>query len=204
MNIQYLEPEKLNPWDRNPRQNGHAVDAVAKSIRQFGFNVPIICDQNLQVVAGHVRLKAAKILNMERVPVIQLQLTETQRDAFAIADNKTAEIANWDHAALTDILKELELMEVELPSLGFSDAELQALLTPVEDFDFSQFDEHLLMTVERGYVFLPVKIPVHAKEGMKQAIKKYAKIHGTSDSNEAMLTGKVLASLLGILPWTKP
>ena len=204
MEIQQLEPEKLTPWDRNPSKNDHAVDAVAESIRQFGFNVPILCDQHLQVVAGHVRLKAAKMLKMERVPVIQLNLTEAQRQAFAVADNKTGEIADWDCSVLTDILKDLESMEVDLPSLGFSDAELQALLEPEEDFDFSQYEEHLILTVERDHAFLPVKIPIRVKEEMSRAIKEYAAKHKISAKSEAMLAGKVFASLLGMPPWTKP
>lgn len=204
MEIQQLEPEKLTPWDRNPRKNDHAVDAVAESIRQFGFNVPIVCDQDLRVVAGHVRLKAAKKLGLEQVPVIQLQLTDVQRDAFAIADNKTSEIADWDSDAIADILKDLESMEVDLPSLGFSNAELQALLEPEEDFDFSQYEEHLILTVERDHAFLPVKIPIRVKEEMSRAIKEYAAKHKISAKSDAMLAGKVFASLLGMPPWTKP
>ena len=204
MEIQQLEPEKLTPWDKNPRKNDHAVDAVAESIRQFGFNVPILCDQHLQVVAGHVRLKAAKMLKMERVPVIQLNLTEAQRQAFAVADNKTAEIADWDNSVLADILKDLESMDIDLPSLGFSDAELQALLEPEEDFDFSQYEEHLILTVERDHAFLPVKIPIRVKEEMSRAIKEYAAKHKISAKSEAMLAGKVFASLLGMPPSTKP
>ena len=204
MEIQELEPEKLTPWDKNPRKNDHAVDAVAESIRQFGFNVPILCDQHLQVVAGHVRLKAAKMLKMERVPVIQLNLTEAQRQAFAVADNKTAEIADWDNSVLADILKDLESMNIDLRSLGFSDAELQALLEPEEDFDFSQYEEHLILTVERDHAFLPVKIPIRVKEEMSRAIKEYAAKHKISAKSEAMLAGKVFASLLGMPPWTKP
>ena len=95
-------------------------------------------------------------------------------------------------------------MEIDLPWLGFSDGELQALLEREEDFDFGQYEEHLLLTAERDHAFLPVKIPIHAKEEMKQAIKEYAKTHGISDNNEAMLAGKVVASLLGVPPWTKP
>lgn len=204
MEIQQLEPEQLTPWDKNPRKNDRAVDAVAESIRQFGFNVPIVCDQDLRVVAGHVRLKAAKKLGLERVPVIQLQLTDAQRDAFAIADNKTGEIADWDSDALADILKDLESVEIDLPSLGFSDTELQALLEPEEEFDFSQYEEHLFLTVERDHAFFQVKIPIRVKEEMKRAVSKYATKHSISEKNEAMLAGKVFASLLGMPSWTKP
>lgn len=203
LEVQQLEPKQLTPWDRNPRKNDHAVDAVAESIKQFGFNVPIICDQNLRVVAGHVRLKAAKKLRMERVPVIQLHLTDAQRDAFALADNKTAEIADWDYDLLADIITDLDTAELDLPSLGFSDAELQAILEPEEDFDFGQFEEHLLLTVERDHAFFPVKIPIHAKEDMKNAVKEFAKAHGIRDKSEAMLAGRVLASLLGVPAWTE-
>ena len=202
MEIQQLEPKDLTPWDRNPRRNDHAVDAVAESIRQFGFNVPIVCDQDLRVIAGHVRLKAAKKLGLKRVPVIQVQLTDAQRDAFALADNKTAEIADWDCDVLADILKDLEAAETDLPSLGFSDAELQALLEPEEDSDFGQFEEHLMLTVERNHAFLPVKVPINAKEEMRRAVKEYAKTHGIRDNSEAMLAGRVVASLLGVPAWT--
>jgi len=95
-------------------------------------------------------------------------------------------------------------MEVDLPSLGFSDAELQALLEPEEDFDFSKYEEHLILTVERDHAFLPVKIPVRVKEEMNRAIKEYAVKHKISAKREAMLAGKVFASLLGMPPWTKP
>ncbi len=204
MEIQQIELGKLTPWDRNPRKNEHAVDAVAESIRQFGFNVPIICDQDLQVVAGHVRLKAAKKLGLKQVPVIQLRLTDAERDAFAIADNKTGEIADWDTDALADILKDLRSLTTDLPSLGFNDAELQALLEPEEKFDFSQYEEHLVLAVERDHVFFPVKIPIRVKEEMKRAVKDYAAKHSVSDRNEAMLAGKVLALALGMPSWTRP
>jgi len=95
-------------------------------------------------------------------------------------------------------------MEVDLLSLGFSEGELQALLEPEEDFDFSQYEEHLILTVERDHAFLPVKIPIRVKEEMKRAIKEYATKHRISEKNEAMLAGKVVASLLGMPPWTKP
>jgi site-specific DNA-methyltransferase (adenine-specific) len=69
LNLRYLSVSRLKPWAGNPRDNAEAVDAVAGSIRAFGFNAPILCDQKLNVVAGHTRLAAAKKLKMRRVPV---------------------------------------------------------------------------------------------------------------------------------------
>ena len=75
MEVQWVQIGTLTPWDRNPRVNERAVDAVASSIKQFGFNVPILCDQNMTIIAGHVRWKAALRLGMGEVPVIQHSLT---------------------------------------------------------------------------------------------------------------------------------
>ena len=94
LKIQQMEPSALKPWEDNPRINDEAVDAVVKSIKSFGFNVPILCDQQFTIIAGHTRWKAAKKIGMKSVPVISLELSEAQRDAFAIADNKTGEIAD--------------------------------------------------------------------------------------------------------------
>ena len=105
MEIRPVLIDELKPWDGNPRINDGAVDAVATSIETFGFNVPILYDQHMMIVAGHVRWKAAKKLGLTTVPGIQLSLTRVQREAFAVADNKTAEIADWDYDALGEVLK---------------------------------------------------------------------------------------------------
>lgn len=123
-----IEVQRLKPWDGNPRKNDHAVEAVARSIETFGFNVPILCDQQCMIIAGHTRWKAAKKLGMAAVPVIRLTMTESQRKAFAVADNKTAEIADWDIPVLRDVLKDLQAEDVPLSDLGFSDEELRRFL----------------------------------------------------------------------------
>lgn len=94
LEVRQLTVLELKPWDGNPRVNDHAVEAVAKSIQAFGFNVPILCDEGRTIIAGHTRWKAAVKLGMATVPVIVLPMTESQRKAFAVADNKTAEIAD--------------------------------------------------------------------------------------------------------------
>lgn len=132
LQVQEIQVACLHPWEDNPRLNDHAVDAVAESIRLFGFNVPILCDQNLTIVAGHTRWKAAMKLALSTVPVIVVEMTDTQRRAFAVADNKTAEIADWDFPKLRDILEELRSEDIDIRSLGFSDEELRRLVLKQE------------------------------------------------------------------------
>ena len=79
LQVKEIETSTLKPWDDNPRVNDGAVDAVARRIEAFGFNVPILCDQNSTIVAGHTRWKAATKLGMKTVPVIAIKLTDTQR-----------------------------------------------------------------------------------------------------------------------------
>ena len=131
LQIQEIELKKLCPWQDNPRVNEHAVVAVAESIRSFGVNVPILCDQNLAIIAGHTRWKAAKKLGMNIVPVIVVEMTDLQRKAFAITDNKTAEIADWNLPKLKKVLEELRSEEVDIKSLGFSDEEIRSFLDGV-------------------------------------------------------------------------
>jgi ParB/RepB/Spo0J family partition protein len=87
--LQVIEVEitKLKPWEDNPRLNSQAVDAVAESIRSFDFNVPILCDQNMTIIAGHTRWKAAQKLGLEKAPTIMIEMTDAKRRAFAVADN---------------------------------------------------------------------------------------------------------------------
>lgn len=110
MQIIYKTIDELKPYKNNPRQNDNAVDAVAASIRQFGFKVPIVIDAGNEIVAGHTRLKAAKKLGLTEVPcIIADDLTPDQIKAFRLADNKTAELAEWDFELL-----ELELNDIDL------------------------------------------------------------------------------------------
>ena len=106
--------DELIPYINNPRQNDDAVDAVASSIKNFGFKVPIVIDNDNEIVTGHTRLKAAKKLGLEEVPCIVAEdLTPEQIKAFRLADNKVAEFAEWD----------FELLESELADLGDFDME---------------------------------------------------------------------------------
>jgi len=192
-----MEVSRLRPWEDNPRLNDGAVDAVARSIESFGFNVPILCDQSGVIIAGHTRWKAAQKMGLNTIPVIVLEITETQRRAFAIADNKTTEIADWDFPKLQEILKELGKEEVDLPSLGYSRAELEALLIPQEDFDWAAFDLKTDRATEARIVLFPVKISFEMKQALGEAVAQYAKEHGLRGKNVPIVAGKVFAHLLG-------
>ena len=96
MRIEMRDPASLTPYENNPRDNDCAVEAVARSIEEFGFKNPIIVDRHGVIIAGHTRLKASLSLGLEEVPVIVADdLTDEQCKALRLADNKTGELATW-------------------------------------------------------------------------------------------------------------
>lgn len=118
MNIKELSISQLHEYDNNPRNNDGAVDAVAASIREFGFKVPVIVDGDNVIVAGHTRVKAALKLGMSAVPcIIADDLTPEQIKAFCLADNKTGELAGWDFAKLEEELAALD--GFDMSAFGF-------------------------------------------------------------------------------------
>ena len=120
MKIRETDIKDIVPYENNPRFNESAVDAVANSIRDFGFKVPIIVDKNNIIIAGHTRLLAAKKLGLERVPVLMADdLTDEQVKAFRLADNKVGEIATWDDAKLQEELQELTELGYNMEQFGF-------------------------------------------------------------------------------------
>jgi DNA modification methylase len=137
--IELWAPEKLVPFDRNPRTHSASqVAQIAASIQEFGFNNPILVDTKAGIIAGHGRLLAAQKLGLKDVPVIILDhLTESQKRAYIIADNQLAMQAGWDDALLAEQLAALQGEDFNLDLLGFDDDELDRLLRnePVPDED---------------------------------------------------------------------
>ena len=131
MTIETWPIDRPQPYDKNPRLNDDAVEVVAKSIREFGFRQPIVVDEDGVVIIGHTRLKAAKSLGLSEVPVhVARGLSPEQVKAQRIADNKTAEIAEWNLELLPIELAELQGMDFDLGLLGFDQDELAKLLDP--------------------------------------------------------------------------
>ena len=109
---------EIKPYEKNPRKNDDAVDAVASSISQFGFKNPIVIDGNNVIICGHTRYKAAKKLGLEKVPcVVADDLTDEQIKAYRLADNKVSELAEWD----IDLLgEELDgIFDIDMSDFGF-------------------------------------------------------------------------------------
>jgi len=118
--------------------------------------------------------------------------------AFAVADNKTAELADWDYLKLQKILVELKHKKFNLPSLGYSQAELQALLTKQKGFDWKAFEERFKNSFMLNYALVPVKVPVQKKDDFNRAIKLLAGKYGIKQSDFAKTAGEVLGILLGL------
>lgn len=135
----------LRPYARNPRKNDQAVDAVANSIREFGFKVPIVIDKNGEIIAGHTRYKAAKKMNLEEIPcIIADDLTEEQIKAFRLADNKVGELADWDFDLLSDELN--EITDIDMNEFGFLENMNQTEEANRKDIsDALRFDDYKLI-----------------------------------------------------------
>jgi len=198
LKVQYVRTSALKTWKRNPRDNERAVKAVAESIRRFGFNVPILCDRKMQVISGHARLKAAKRLGMRTVPVIVLGMAQKERWSFSVVENKTAELAEWDMPRLASVVRELKCADTNLSCLGFSKAELDALLHPEEPFNWEQAEADEQQRAKQINTLIPVKVRANRKHAVKNAIFKYAERRCVREKDFAITAGRVLMDLLGV------
>lgn len=138
LHLEHWPLDRFIEYARNPRRNDHAVAAVAAAIHEFGFRVPILARSDGLVVDGHLRLKAARQLGLETVPVaLADDLSETQVKAFRLSVNKVAELADWDEGLLRLELQDLAALDFDLALVGFDGEELARLL----DGEDSQEDQ---------------------------------------------------------------
>ena len=131
--MQYMKLEDVIPYVNNPRNNEDAVEKVASSIREFGFQQPIMVDKENTIICGHTRYHAAKRLKLDTVPVVVSEnLTPAQVKAYRLADNKTAEFSSWDFTLLNSELDQLLEMEIDMSIFEFYPAD--------DDYIDSMFD----------------------------------------------------------------
>ena len=151
----HLSPRSIAPYKQNPRDISKAIESVAQSIDDFGFNQPIVVDKNKVIIVGHTRHAAALLLGLKKVPVmIADHLTQAEVRAYRIADNRTNENSYWIEAELAEELLRLPIKQRK--STAFTDDELEELLGAVSDAvpvtAKIQFSEELLES--RNYVVL--------------------------------------------------
>jgi ParB-like chromosome segregation protein Spo0J len=129
MKIELRPLSEIRPYENNPRTNDDAVEAVAASIREFGFRQPIVVDTEGVIVCGHTRWKAAQTLGLAKVPIhVAKDLSAEQIRAYRIADNQTATLAEWNMDLLPIELAGLQEADCDLGLLGFDSEELARLL----------------------------------------------------------------------------
>ena len=136
MKIETTPIDKLVPYVNNARTHSpEQVDQIAASIKEFGFNNPVLIDKKNGIIAGHGRVMAARKLELKEVPTVRLEhLSETQKKAFIIADNKIAMNAEWDEELLALELKDLDDVMFDLNLTGFDAAQINEMFN-VNDYD---------------------------------------------------------------------
>ena len=149
MKVQQMSIQEIVPYENNARFNDEAVGYVKNSIKEFGFQQPIVVDKDNVIIAGHTRYKAAREIGMKTVPAIVADdLTEEQVKAYRLADNKTGEIAEWDFDKLLVELKDLELnSELDMADFGFLEQdEPQSMADKIKEnpIDSNLFDTFLI------------------------------------------------------------
>lgn len=118
MKVQSMNVTDIKPYPKNPRDNDAGVDAVANSIKEFGWQQPIVVDKDNVIIVGHTRYKAAKKLGMDKVPVVVADgLSPEQVKAYRLADNKTGELTDWDMGLLDDELG--DITDIDMSDFGF-------------------------------------------------------------------------------------
>ena len=120
MKVEAKSIDEIKPYENNPRNNDDAVDAVANSIKEFGWQQPIVVDKDMVIIVGHTRYKAAKKLGMDKVPVVVASsLTPEQVKAYRLADNKVGELADWNLPKLNIELDDIN--DIDMSDFGFDE-----------------------------------------------------------------------------------
>lgn len=187
MEIETISLTEIIPYPDNPRKNDKAVGIVVKSIKEFGFRVPIILDKDNEIIAGHTRYKAAQKLNMTEIPIIRVEdLTEEQIKAFRIMDNKSQDYSKWDMELLKGEMNDLKELGYDLELTGFNDGE-------VYNLDFSQ---------RKNLNIIPKEVKYEIKEGDLYQLGDHKLICG--DSKEIKYYEKLMGEEKAKLIYTDP
>lgn len=146
LQVEYIEITKLKNWDKNPRKNDTAADKLTKLIEHYGFVNPVIVNRKTNVIlAGHTRVKAAKKLNLDTVPVIFVDFDKAKANGFALADNKSSEWSQWDNDILKDVFADLKDLSFDLELTGFELPKIENFVLDIEKQFYEKEDEELYL-----------------------------------------------------------
>lgn len=186
--VTVAKTDSLIPYENNPRINEKAVQRVVDSIQNFGWKVPIVIDENNIVLAGHTRLKAAEMMNLKEVPVhIAKDMTDEQKTAFRIMDNKSQEYAEWDNKLLSAEFEKLALGDYDFEMTGF---DIEAI-NKITKGAFLEFDAPELEISESDFLSQDVYIP-------ETNVKQYMLLFNISDIEEFKKMIEVLRDIYKI------
>ncbi|EJY4227606.1 ParB N-terminal domain-containing protein [Escherichia coli] len=186
LKIEYLPVGKLLRYAKNSRTHSdEQVEQLVNSIREFGFTNPVLIDEKNELIAGHGRLAAAEILEMDKVPAIRLSnLSEKQKKAYRIADNKLALNAGWDMQLLAEEVKALMDDDFDIDLLGFNDAELDEMLS---DEQLQEEDDNSSPVVQIKYLAIDKeRIPATDME-IALLLDVYRQYHDAHETHEGFV-----------------
>ena len=188
MNIQLINIDKLLPYINNPRKNLN-IDKVASSIKEFGFQQPIVVDKNYTIIVGHTRFEAAKKLGLKEVPVQIADLTEHQARSYRIADNRLNQDATWDTKLLNLEFNDLLSNNIDLDILGFSNDELDNLLLKTDEESDVDLNENIESQEQRINDIKMVQLFFNPENDalFKEAIEKISKRDNIDNISDAVL-----------------
>lgn len=180
MEILYKALSEIRPYENNPRVNDKAASAVAKSIKAYGFKVPIVISADGEIVCGHTRYKASVQLGLDKVPcIVADDLTPEQIKAFRLADNKVSDVSIWDNKKLLQELDELNAFDGDL----FTGFELGGLF----DSTLDESDKATIENNEYGVIYEAV-----FKSDSKEKLEKLQKIwEGMQDEGQGTDSGDI-------------
>lgn len=177
MQVEMWKTSQVKPYGKNPRRNDGAVDAVAASIREFGFKQPIVVDRDGIIIAGHTRHKAAKKLGLKEVPVVVADdLPPEKVKAYRLADNKVGELAGWDFSPLDRELAELDDLDFDLSEFGFGIGSDKYTLVPYM-YDELDMDDRFQCAFTNTHMKAAL---IHSRKGTHYTLTGSANLRSSS------------------------
>lgn len=201
MNIIEMELKDIIPYARNARNNDEAVSKVAASIKEFGWQQPIVVDKENVIIVGHTRHKAAQLLKLKTAPVVIAEnLTDEQVKAYRLADNKVGEIATWDNELLKLEFEELKINNFDLNLTGFDFSEIDELFKEEEEQDVDPYahDRDKAGNLNKAFGVAPFSILDTRKgEWLDKKRAWHAVINDNGESREGTLMRGAMGEKIG-------